>query len=94
MRIGNLRVRIKGIDKLSVRIIGIGNLRVRSIGIDFNIIFSNKIQLELFLRRLIFLKYLKENPVSILQFVYITHRIPSNSFIILKTIFLEVNASK
>ena len=90
---GNLRVRIIGIDKLSVRIIEIGNLRVRLIRMDFQNYFFQRNSIRIVYEAFNFPLVLEENPVSILPFVHITHRMLPNSFIIQKTNLLKINAS-
>ena len=91
--IDNLRARIIGINKLSVHIIVIGNLRVRLIGIDFQYYIFQQNSIRIVYKAFDFPLVFGENSVSILPFVYITHRMLSNSFIILKTILLKTNAS-
>ena len=92
IRIDKLSVRIIGIDKLSVRIIGIGDLRVRLIGINFQNYFFQQSSIRMIFKAFNFPLVFEKNRVSILPFVYVTHRMLSNSFIILKTIFLKMNA--
>ena len=91
--IGNLRVLIIGIEKLSVRIIGIGNLRVRLIGIDFQYYFFQHDSIRIIYKAFNFPLVFEENSISIQPFVYIMHRMLSNSFIILKTNLQKMNAS-
>ena len=88
-----LRVRTIGIGNLIVRIIGIGNLRIRLKGIDFQYYFFQQNSIRIIYGGFNFPLVFEENRVSILPFVYIPHRILSNSFIILKTNLLEMNAS-
>ena len=82
IEIGNLRVRIIGIDKLSVRLIGI----------DFQSYFFKQNSITIIFKAFNFTLVFEGNRVSILPFIYITHRMLSNSFIILKTNLLKMNA--
>ena len=66
---------------MRVRTIGIGNLRVRLIGIDFQYYFFQQNSIRIIFKAFNFPLVFEENRVSILPFVYITHRMLSNSFI-------------
>ena len=88
-----MRVRTIGIGNLRIRILGIDNLRVRLIGIEFQYYFFQQNSIRIVHEAFNFPLVLEENSVSILPFVYVTHRMLSNSFIFLKTNLLKMSAS-